>query len=329
MRRKLMIAFLLLFSTLVYGSGCVSKAPLTGTIAFSSNRDGAFEIFVTKPDGTGVKKLTEPPENKTMPFFSPDGRKIAYLSIREEKEEGRKGTLRGMMKHEASTLWIMNADGSGKQKLLEDSKGFTLTRSETRLLFASDGSILINATIFKEDPPTVTLKVNSANGQHETLVKDVKDVAMAPSGSPLAFVADAEKGNPFEALFVMNRDGSGRENITPGQAGTLLPAVPIWSPRGNRIAFANVDNLRHVQRDVWVVNPDGKEGKAVTDSRKYDAMAPPLHGYPCWSPDGSRIVFVSDREKNKEIYIMDSDGKNQVNITRNSAADEFPSWGRE
>ena len=38
------------------------------------------------------------------------------------------------------------------------------------------------------------------------------------------------------------------------------------------------------------------------------------------------IAFQSDRDGNEEIYVMNADGSNQVNITNNTADDESPSW---
>jgi Tol biopolymer transport system component len=40
---------------------------------------------------------------------------------------------------------------------------------------------------------------------------------------------------------------------------------------------------------------------------------------PSWSPDGERIAFASQRHCNWDIYVMDADGKNPVNLTNNIA----------
>ncbi|MBU7017297.1 MAG: PD40 domain-containing protein [Theionarchaea archaeon] len=44
-----------------------------------------------------------------------------------------------------------------------------------------------------------------------------------------------------------------------------------------------------------------------------------------WS-HGSKVVFVSDRDGNYEIYVMNADGTDQVNITNNPADDRDPDW---
>ena len=46
-------------------------------------------------------------------------------------------------------------------------------------------------------------------------------------------------------------------------------------------------------------------------------------------PMTGRIVFESDRDGNDEIYVMDADGSNEINLTSNPAHEYFPDWGPE
>ena len=57
----------------------------------------------------------------------------------------------------------------------------------------------------------------------------------------------------------------------------------------------------------------------LTDHVNYD-------GNPAWSPDGQRIAFTSDRDGNREIYVMDADGGNPTRLTQNDGDDVDPTW---
>ena len=47
---------------------------------------------------------------------------------------------------------------------------------------------------------------------------------------------------------------------------------------------------------------------------------------PAWSPDGSRLAYAADRDGNSDIWLMDLDGGNQVNLTQDEAKDHSPAW---
>jgi TolB protein len=51
-----------------------------------------------------------------------------------------------------------------------------------------------------------------------------------------------------------------------------------------------------------------------------------LDDYPAYSPDGSRLAFLSNRDGQFEIYVARADGHDPVNISRHPLRDAFPTW---
>jgi dipeptidyl aminopeptidase/acylaminoacyl peptidase len=67
------------------------------------------------------------------------------------------------------------------------------------------------------------------------------------------------------------------------------------------------------------MNPDGTGVTRLTNNSAFDDA-------PVWSPDMSKVAFLTSRDGNNEIYTMNPDGTNQLNITNNPANDTFPAW---
>ena len=94
---------------------------------------------------------------------------------------------------------------------------------------------------------------------------------------------------------------------------------PKWSPDGKWLALTSTDGSPDGMTDVCVMDIEGNQLKNLTQSPGIDEVG-------SWSPDGSKIVFFSNRDENGEIYVMASNGGNQVNLTNHPALDAAPTW---
>jgi dipeptidyl aminopeptidase/acylaminoacyl peptidase len=104
-------------STAVSPSATPLPTPtVTGTIAFQRySRPGvdlSADIYIVKADGTGLKQLTNDPNLKGRPTWSPDGKRIVFAVHPQGSTTGRD-----------ATMWVMNADGSGKRQLTKGAVG--------------------------------------------------------------------------------------------------------------------------------------------------------------------------------------------------------------
>jgi Tol biopolymer transport system component len=102
----------------------------------------------------------------------------------------------------------------------------------------------------------------------------------------------------------------------------LEPAKAAFPGKNGAIAFSS-DRLPDGQPEVYRMRANG------SDQRKLSDTAGVANGSPQWSADGQKIVFTSHpafKEIDSEIYVMDSDGSEEVNLTDDTAWDTEPCW---
>lgn len=97
--------------------------------------------------------------------------------------------------------------------------------------------------------------------------------------------------------------------VPVAEGDALWLRYPAISPNGQNIAFSYMG-------DIYIAGADGGRARALTTNRAYDSR-------PIWSPDGSKIVFASDRMGNLDLYVVDAQGGEPKRITTNTAA-EYP-----
>ena len=283
-------------------------------IAFSSKRDGNFEIYVMGVHGGNPRRLTNNPARDYAPSWSPDGKRIVFCSDRD----GHPLRIPGWF---TSDIYVMDADGGNQRRLTnhpEDDKSPSWSPDGTRIAFQSyrDNDRNHNIEIY-------VINVDGSNLQRLTnnLAAD-EAPAWSPDGEQIVFESAREghfidlDENITDEIYVMDADGGNQRRLTENRNNDW---DPVWSPDGTRIAFAADRKGDGAKFDIYVMDADGGNQRKLTNNRIIDWS-------PSWSPDGERIAFVSTRDENSEIYVMDTDGGNLENLTNNPHSDFGPAW---
>ncbi len=292
-----------------------------GKIVFVGNQSGTWQLYTINPDGSDIRQITNLPPTKLelwTPAFSPDGRRILFAH-----DTAKNPCSAGMFPATGCVdLYVINADGSGLIRLTDDGLSWLGKWSPdgTSITFGHI-SPLTNEVI------VATMKIATSGEATELTNKFWLSFlpVYTPDGNRIAFGSQLD--GLVSAVWVMNPDGSDKDRLTPAP----LEGVPSdVSPDGRRILVVDHENTP-IPSSIYVMALNGSDLRRLTrPGNSTDLQA----GY---SPDGKKIVFVSNRlssDSSLDLFTMNADGSNITRIasglTVGGCPDENcvgPSWG--
>jgi Tol biopolymer transport system component len=238
-----------------------------------------------------------------MPVLSPDGQRVAYS--------------RG------GHIFVINADGSQNTRVTNDRAGDSFpvwSPDGQRIAFARDGDGTRYLYVMNADG---SQQIQLTNSSVNTFLPGLH-YSWSPDGRRIAFVIQQGYG---ASIVIANADGGGL-TIMPNHL--QRDYWPVWSPDGNKIAFLSEQwgSYNPAQAypppggpptigymtdgccaaNIYIMNPDGSEQTQLTTAND---------GPPLWSPDGSKIAYISGRdvrERFQDLYVMAADGSQQTRL---------------
>lgn len=267
-------------------------------VASEKNRD---VVVLSRHDSKVLNTIGPEGDWVNAPDWSPDGKRIIYSAF-------------GRHRDYPLPSWAVcssNPDGSDAKVLMADGN---------KPEFSPDGERIAYRFVKGRYPKRVT--VVDKNGENPKFISTQAqlqtDLSWSPGGHQVAY--DGKFQGTYQ-IRVTDITGEKDRKLSDGEGGYFTDKNPEWSPDGKTILFER-HNRRALANGLLTIDPvTGKEKVLLQGvQRNLDAV---------WSPDGSKIAFVSDRDNDEyelDVYVMDADGTDVAQVTDLPGQEYAPAW---
>jgi dipeptidyl aminopeptidase/acylaminoacyl peptidase len=239
----------------------------------------SVDVYLSDASGTLSRRLTDAAHYNYQPRWSPDGRRLAFVSVRENRQ----------------VIFTMRPDGSELTQLTANG----VQNSEPA--WSPDGRRIAFRSERDGNP---NIYVMNADGSDQRALTNGPGTESGPSWSPDgARILYTGVVSGRADVFIMNADGSGQRQLTQSSAHSR---TALWSPDGKFIAFST---NRDGNDEVYVMAADGTAPRNVSNHPSLDVPV-------AWSVDGTELLVASNRDRTgRDLYRMKLDGSGVTRVT--------------
>jgi Tol biopolymer transport system component len=269
-------------------------------LAFISDRNGDYQVYVMSADGSQVRQLTDLATGAGKPVWSPDGGRIAFSTSSNRLDR-------------LDIYWI-NSDGSDLTHVYNDnSYGGRITWSPDggQLLFDSRVSGDFNLYMINLDGSNLRILADSEItwGPSAGRASWEFNPTWSPDGQFIAFGTDRAGG--AVDIYVVDQHGNQPLNLTEP---TGANSGPVWSPDSRWVVYLSVEGLH-------ITDPNSGQTVKLND---LSLGGPDVDK--SWSPDSGHVIFSTREGEQFEVYSVTADGRGETNLTKHPANDTQPTW---
>jgi TolB protein len=258
-------------------------------IAYVLRTGKRFTLHITDADGEGGQVAVASPEPIISPAWSPDGRRLAYVSFETQK----------------AVVWVQDL-GTGERRMVANFRG-----SNSAPAWSPDGTRLAVALSRDGLTQLFTLPVAGGTPQRVTSSNSIDtEPVFSPDGRRLYFVSD-RGGGP--QIYRVDAGGGAVERVTFSGSYNISPAL---SPDGRLLAF--ITRQGNAFR-LMTMDLDGGAAMPLTDTADDES--------PSFAPNGRLLVYATRTQGQDVLMTTTLDGKIKTRLLSSGADMREPAWG--